>query len=263
MRNCLVIGSGRSGTSMVAGILDKSGYNTGDDYLTPRDTNPSGFFEDETVNRVNDRIMRTVVKAPPGWDAVAKVKGGGRVVWPLLSRLPGYTVDTGLWLASPDREPWLPGDDVETVRKLVAAEPFAYKDPRFVHTLPAWRSHLPDGTVRVVVFREPSRTANSIAREMATHRYRHVHIGYERALRLWKTTYRRVLDLSRDGGRWVFVHFDQVLDGDDRLDETLEVDLDRSHVDPSLKRAPAEGDVPAGVEATYRELCELAGYPSP
>ena len=45
-RNCLILGSGRSGTSMAAGILARAGYFMGAE-LWPADIgNPKGYFED-------------------------------------------------------------------------------------------------------------------------------------------------------------------------------------------------------------------------
>jgi len=44
MKNCIILGSGRSGTSMVAGTLAKSGYFMGDNLYPARESNPKGFF---------------------------------------------------------------------------------------------------------------------------------------------------------------------------------------------------------------------------
>lgn len=58
MLDCLVLGSGRSGTSLVAGMLDRAGYYTGDNYLVGRLANPRGFFEDSRVNSINDALLK-------------------------------------------------------------------------------------------------------------------------------------------------------------------------------------------------------------
>jgi hypothetical protein len=235
---------------MLAGVLHASGWNTGDNYLHSRATNPKGFYEDETVNRVNDTILRTVVADLP------RLRGANRLL-PLL--FPRRRVNTGLWLAIPQRWPRLPSDQAaETIRTLTASRPFAYKDPRFCHTLPAWEPFLPSGTVIVCVFREPSRTANSIAKEMATPRYRRVPIRYRRALKVWESAYRQAL--SQRDGRWLFVHFDQILDGSafPRLERALSGPLDRSHIDPALKRSSASGRTPDSVMRVYEDLCALS-----
>ena len=56
-RNCLILGSGRSGTSMAAGILARAGYFMGAE-LWPADIgNPKGYFEDREVNKINDELI--------------------------------------------------------------------------------------------------------------------------------------------------------------------------------------------------------------
>lgn len=261
MRNCLVLGSGRSGTSMVAGILAKSGYNTGDNFVAPRDTNPSGFFEDSTVAAVNDRILRTVVKPPPAWGAIGRIPVARAVLRPWVVRMPDRMLDAGLWLATPSRTPSLPDGADATIREMVARQPFAYKDPRFCNTLPAWRPLLPAGTVRIVIFREPQRTANSIVKEMRTKPwYRHVPVDYPRAIAIWTALYTKLLEHRNDGGAWVFVHYDQVLSGEaiPRLERALGVVLDASHRDPALKRSGASGASTNEADRVYAQLLALS-----
>jgi hypothetical protein len=249
VRNCLVLGSGRSGTSMVAGILAKSGYNTGDDYIDARQSNPAGFFEDRSVNRTNDAILRTTARARhrllPSWVSPRRRRKG---TWALNLPEPIYRVP--------------PDGAVSTMADLVSRTPFAYKDPRLCYTLPAWQRHLPDGTVKLCVFREPGRTATSIVREFATAPYlARERMTYRHALRVWTAMYRSVLEMCDGDPGWRFVHFDQVVNGVgiDRMEEKLETPLDRSHVDPALKRsADPGGALPVETAAVYRTLCWAA-----
>ena len=257
MRNCIVLGSARSGTSMVAGILAKSGYHTGDNYLAPRDSNPTGFYEDQAVNRLNDRVLRTVVKEPPGWGVATRIPVARMALRPLLQwAFPRHTVDPALWLARPRETPSMPQSDAAIARELVAMQPFAYKDPRFCHTLPAWLPFLPDGTVRIVVFREPARTVNSIMREMQSERYRRVRFKRADALAVWVAAYRRTLEMRHDGGRWLFLHYDDIVQGIGlrALSDALHAPLDASHIVPSLRRSEAMGPISEAAAAVYREL---------
>ena len=61
MKNVIVLGSGRSGTSMLAGMFRSAGYFMGTDYITPRDSNPKGFFEGREVNDINEKLLQRVV----------------------------------------------------------------------------------------------------------------------------------------------------------------------------------------------------------
>ena len=55
--NIIILGSGRSGTSMVAGLFRNCGYYMGDNYILPRESNPKGFFEDSEINNIQ-RIIK-------------------------------------------------------------------------------------------------------------------------------------------------------------------------------------------------------------
>src|ERR1043165_10164717 len=63
MKNCLILGSGRSGTSMAAGSLAKAGYFMGENLIAARKSNPKGFFEDVEVNMINEELLGYVVPA--------------------------------------------------------------------------------------------------------------------------------------------------------------------------------------------------------
>ena len=65
MKNVLILGSGRSGTSMVAGTLSKAGYFMGERLYKPRESNPKGFFEDPEINGINEALIAKVVPHRP------------------------------------------------------------------------------------------------------------------------------------------------------------------------------------------------------
>lgn len=249
MRNCLVLGSARSGTSMVAGLLANSGYNVGDDYLERRDANPRGFFEDEAVNRLNDRLLAEHMPVR------LRVQRGGRHGVPLRRR-------TGpAFLARPPLDVAFDGED-EEIRRLVAEEPFAYKDPRLCFTLDAWRPHLREGTGFVCVFREPGRTVESMVglrREKPA--YAEFGLNHRLALEAWISSYRHVIDRHlAGGGDWLFVHYDEILAGEgvQRIERFLNAELDSSTIDPSLKRSADQPIRHRPARSLYQQLLELA-----
>ena len=65
MRNIIILGSGRSGTSMLAGCLSTSGYFMGDNLYKKRESNPKGFFENKEINTINEDILSLVTKNRP------------------------------------------------------------------------------------------------------------------------------------------------------------------------------------------------------
>src|SRR5665213_3198954 len=172
MRNCLILGSGRSGTSMLAGMLHGSGYHMGDRLLEPTPANPHGYFESHDVNVLNDELIASVVPVRP------KMPLGCLFPWRLPSGL--------LWLASVDRDVEIHPSAVQLarMRELTSELPFCLKDPRFCNTVEAWRPVLKD-VVFLCVFREPGRTAASMRQDVRDRPYRGFYLSRGRALRAW------------------------------------------------------------------------------
>ena len=142
--------------------------------------------------------------------------------------------------------------------------PFCFKDPRFSYTLDAWRRCVRDGAVYLCVFREPSRTAASILVEARQPYLADLDLDRDGALGVWTLMYRHILETHRGQGEWVFVHYDQIIDGSglDRVEAALGTRVDRSFPEPMLKRSVDVGGVSAETARTYATLCDLAGFRS-
>ncbi len=254
MRSCLILGSGRSGTSMVAGVLSQAGYYMGQDLIGPRPQNPKGFFEAREINRINEdilaRMMNPFVRAVPAKIWRGKIRFGQRwmVCFPV-----GATVTA-----------------TDGIRRRIVSqteyEPYCFKDPRFSYTLPVWRPFVGDALF-ICVFREPERTANSIVKACSEAKYlRNLRssFDYSRAIEAWCAIYSHVLQTHRHTGDWLFVHYDQMLDGSacELLEQELGAPVDRSFVDSSLKRSPSSGHPGERARRIYEQLCTLAGHPA-
>lgn len=253
MKNALILGCGRSGTSAAAGTLRRAGYFMGETLIPPAPPNPRGFFESREIHDLNEAVLAPLL--PPRW--------GGRLgVFLYRSERTGYGQR---WLArlpvgTPIRaRPRL----LVRMEALVRREPFCFKDPRFCYTLPAWRPLLRD-TLFVCVFRHPEATARSILHEVQSRRYlRKLVLDHERALSVWLLMYRHILEVHVPaGGEWLFLHYHQLLDGSglDRLGEALGAEVDREFIDPRLSRFDAGGALAPPLRAVYDELCARAGY---
>lgn len=262
MRNCFVLGAGRSGTSMVAGAIAGGGYFVGEDLIGARPANPKGFFEDREVNRINEDLLDPVVKKRPSGPTARLFRHRTRYGQRWLAPLPvasAMAIEAGATDALRAR-----------IRALEAHQPFCFKDPRLSYTLAVWQAELPEPAAQVCVFREPGRTAASVLRETTEARYlRDLKMSRGRILDVWTRSYRHVLDLHRRRGPTLFIHYDQMVDGSalDRLDELLGTTVDREFADAAVGRTPgggaasALGDLPGVTARTYAELCALAGYP--
>ncbi|MCC5876577.1 MAG: hypothetical protein JJU11_10205 [Candidatus Sumerlaeia bacterium] len=250
MRNCLVLGSGRSGTSTVAGILAGSGYDPGGDLIEAHEGNPKGFFESDRVNQINDRIIAhlrggmAMLRGKPDLDerAMYWLHGSPRleVSGALASRLLA-------WRCAGEMKEIIAG----------ARRPFCLKDPRFSYTLGPWRSFLPEDTQFIVTFRHPSATAHSVAKF-----YKKpedpgmLRIGMEHFI----SCYGNILEIHRHSGRWLFIHYRQLLDGSavPAMESFLEADLKGDFVEPALNRSAEKKCDDQRAMELYDRLCELA-----
>jgi hypothetical protein len=247
-RSVVVVGSGRSGTSLVGGLIATAGYHLGRHLVRGNDANPRGFFEDYRTLLVNEQVLAPYTRDLPE---------------PRYTGVPIHAeplADFQRWLAVlwPEVTVEAPAALLPKMRAALGGTPWCRKDPRFCHTLAAWEPLL-DGVVRVCVFREPSRTANSMITVAAEQQVR---LSFEGALEIWAAAYLRILREHRHRGEWVFVHYDQVLDGTGvpRIEQAIGTGLDASIADTALRRSPAAGRWPAGIGEIYDELCEAAQF---
>lgn len=250
MRNCLILGCGRSGTSMLAGSLSGAGYYMGEKLYRPRKANPKGFFESLPINAINERLLRPLAPSR----STRLFLRIWRASFPSERWLAELPVGTPLAMPSPRLS--------RRIRQQLARHlPFAFKDPRFCYTLPAWRPHLPRDTAFLCIFREPGRTAASILKECAT-LYPDIPLTEDQVYDIWLAMYGHVLRHHRHHGDWLFMHYDQVLDGSAhaRIEAHLDTRIDRTFADRRLKRSAA-CLAPARTRDTYDTLCSLAHYP--
>ncbi len=76
-KNIIVLGMHRSGTSMIAGVLQKLGVNMGRDCIGASVNNPFGHFEDIDLIALNQKILSAVDadwKHPPLREAIYSLK---------------------------------------------------------------------------------------------------------------------------------------------------------------------------------------------
>lgn len=236
----------------MAGVLAGAGYYLGSELWPARDANPKGFFEDVEINAINEDLIRTVTPQRPR-----------RPLDRLFRRRP---VQWQRWLAHvPVGANILPNDDIgNRIESEVAKSPFCFKDPRFCYTLPVWRPYLGDAAF-LCVFRSPSDTVASILRDCREAPYlANLRISRERVLQVWTTMYRHVLDLHEQAGDWLFLHYDQVLDGSaaPRVESLLGVAADWTFPEASLRRSRSSEPVDERSRRVYLELCRRAQYPS-
>jgi hypothetical protein len=113
----LVAGSGRSGTSLFTGIVQRLGYAVPQPEVPADDTNPRGFGESQWVVDFHTRLLRR---------AGVQVSDARPAAWALTAQA---GLDAG---AEAELREWLAG-------QLAAAGHLVVKDPRISWFLPLWR----------------------------------------------------------------------------------------------------------------------------
>ena len=143
-RAVLVLGMHRSGTSALARGLQMLGVYLGNDFLSPRPDNPTGYWEDRNIYEINERLLAVLGLR---WEDVA-------------------LIDDARW-----QEPEVEALRTEAVKYLesqfVSHPLWGFKDPRTIRLLPFWHSALRRLEVDesyLVVIRNPRSVALSLSK---------------------------------------------------------------------------------------------------
>lgn len=239
MYNCLVIGAGRSGTSMLAGCLS-SVYYVGKGLIPPRKANPKGFFESSAINNINEAILQK--KLP-------KFVNGQRWLSSLsLKQTESFSIKPAI---------------IEQIKKHTNINGFCYKDPRFCYTLPVWRPYLRN-TRFICIFRHPLNTITSVLKECKIAPYlRNFKMNKKISQEIWKNMYLHVLNRHRHTGEWKFVHYNQLFDVKilSEIENFLGTPINRSFPDKRLNRSKGANENLSGeTKNVYKNLCSLAEH---
>jgi hypothetical protein len=248
--NCLILGAGRSGTSLTASLLVQAGYHGYKDTFPADEANPLGYFEDVDVVAGNESILDPIWRSP-------------RLLFSrAVRRKPHVRFTGGAWLL--DLEPSqlagisLKAREAERFTKLFAHRPFAYKDPRFSFTLAALAPVIPQNTLHLCIFRDPLQVVES-TRQKALQSGVKVSENY--CFSVWEAHYRCLLEHHRKlGGQWLFVNYQELIDGTAvaRMEDFLKVRLNRTQVKPELNRMKAKGHLPGRISVILGKLQELS-----
>ncbi|MGC9502968.1 glycosyltransferase [Baaleninema sp.] len=198
----IVTGMHRSGTSLMASLIQKVGVHIGDELLEADDRNRHGYFEDREFLEFQRSILQACcVEGEEGWPD-----------W-------GWTVSERL-----DRSRF--EDYKEIARRLIQSRQesekiWGWKDPRTALLLEFWHELIPDAKY-LFVYRYPWDVADSIARLNAP-------IFADKpdwALRIWSYYNRHILDFyKRHFQQCLLVHTNTALNHPEHLSKLLKTKL--------------------------------------
>lgn len=233
----MVVGSGRSGTSLVAGLLVDVGLHPGDRLIPESAANPTGFHEDLDVNALNDELLAPHLGAE-------HATSGTRLAW--------------LAALAPTAVPTATAAQEQRMADHLRRRPFCLKDPRLASTLDAWRPMLGPEVCFVAVFRHPTAVVASVLRhaERDPAHFAGFAVTAEHVLRMWSAVYRRILDRHAVHGSWLFVDADALAATGDvaALAGHVGAEVPTDRIRPALFNAPDDATVPADALALHAEL---------
>lgn len=273
-KNCIVLGSGRSGTSSVMGLLSDSGYYMGERLYVGRPSNPKGFFESGIINQANETILSYAL---PKRFFFREERLFKNFYWnenlPRLSFRQHIPVNGQRWLAAlPLKTPLYANRAIEkTIKNLVKKKPFCFKDPRFSYTLPIWRKYWDEtNIVYIVIFRHPNSTIKSILKEVSTAKYLKGKLRFteEDAIKYWLQMYKHILvhHHKKSINNWLFIHYEQLLDGfafTKLRNHTKVASLKEDFIEKRYYRSKPEKNINnQAILELYTKLCQLADYPN-
>ena len=243
-RDLFILGCGRSGTSMAAGLFASAGYFQGTTLHQPRPSNPRGFFEDTEVNDINETLLRPLVPERRAEGAIEYLADSPRFGQRWLARIP---VD--LNIPSPPSER-------DRIGSLLTRRPFCLKDPRFCYTLHLWRDQAPQARM-ICVFRHPQVVVASILKEISLMPYlEDFALSIREAFEVWRLMYSNVLKRHALTGDWLFVEYHDLFLSSalDRLADFSDAPIDRTFPVRDLDRSTAVSAVDSVAGDLYDQL---------
>lgn len=232
MRNTVILGTVRSGTSMASALFRDTGTSYGDEIMSSSVSNPYGYYECHKINQLNNRIIQKILRGR----LPSKIQ---KIVRPFQ---PPVNLDKrASMLAIPPKsfDIELSEMEVKGITHFANKPSFCYKDPRFSITLPLWKNYFPGDTRYIVVFRDPRRTVDSMIRNSRDIYNPPLPVDEDWGFRIWRNYYIRLLNEFSDSENWLFV-FDQFLfDGTavPAIEKFVEVKLNTDQINPSIRRS--------------------------
>jgi len=242
MNNIIILGCGRSGTSMVAGaIAAGQKYNMGGKTHPSNRFNEKGYFETNVVNKINDDILKSC---------------------------PDFISTKGLW------QGWLGTLSTNTllyskkniddrINEVVKDQPFLLKDPRFSYTLSVWHRSYLNNIKLICVFRHPSEFLSSLIYHCQNAEYlKKVVVDQEFFEKIWFKTNNFILARYKNLNP-LFINYNQVLYGNglDKISDFIEDKVNKDFPSKRFRNARRGLEIKESTSALYDQLCCLADCP--
>lgn len=254
-RPVILVGMHRSGTSLTANLLHQMGISMGATFFPKDFANPQGYYEDVEFLQFHQTAFNYILRS----------YAQGHADW-------GWTPTRQI--AAADLSNW-----TDTAKSLIARRNnttthWGFKDPRSAPVLDFWHPLL-DNPIYVVVYRDPTRVADSMQRLKAPVFLNHPQYAWA----IWEFYNRRILDfVLRHREQCIVMNIDALTKSVDFLPNTLEqrfqFEIDASDLNAQIaeeqlqqqsvseQRDRLSRQVWNSCERLYEQLEEIADLPS-
>ncbi len=226
-QDCIIVfGMHRSGTSTLMGLLNILGVKLGPNLMNPAEDNPKGFFENNSIVQVNEKILRSLNSS---WHDLFSFSGD----WWNQEYLNVYKKEIIENIAKEFKKP----------------EIFGIKDSRLCILLPFWKKIFEELNIKphyIISVRNPLEVADSLKKrngfsiEKSMHLWMKYMLNAEYYSRGYPRTFSRYDDLLKDAKQVI-----------DKITYTLDIKLPRSFpevkeeiesfIDPEMKHHNFDG----------------------
>jgi len=243
-----ILGCGRSGTSMTAGLFRNSGRFQGSRLHQATSENTKGYFEDAKINKLNNSILAQYTPKRKNYSGIdyqcdAPEQSGG---W--LSRIPLNEQIIATTSQQKEIERW------------IKKEPFCYKDTRFCYLIDLWYKSS-SNTRMICVYRRPDIVVESILNNCRVHKHLHKFaISVDQAFQVWILMYKHILNKHIKKGKWLFLEYEDILSGQayNALELFSETAIDRDFPENRLNRSSSTLEIPKEAKKIYTKLKALS-----
>lgn len=248
MRNIIIIGSSRSGTSLAASLFSKH-YYQGEELLPPTISNPKGYYEDRNINLLNNKIIYQVLK----WSILNRLRK--RLSFTFNSDPRAYPMAAPLWIG---KKNVINNEIKSRIKSFTEKNPFCYKDPRFNVTLPFWAPFLPKDIGLICVFRDSYRTADSQLRNAREVYSPPIPITLKECNVSWYRNYKRILYTYSNKWECLFIHYDMIITQKaiPAIENFAGVKVDTSKIDKKMSRSKPKKTTNAHLKSKLQNLYE-------
>ncbi|MBD3843552.1 MAG: sulfotransferase domain-containing protein, partial [Campylobacterales bacterium] len=187
-----ILGMHRSGTSALGGTLDLMGLEFGSDLMAANEDNPKGYFENNFVYKLNEKILK---ESSSAWD--------------------DYRFDASM-IDKTKKELYKKEAKEIIENEFRYATNFAIKDPRICLLFPFWEEVCRelDIAVKIIIpYRNPIEVAASLKKRNK--------FSYEKSLILWSKHFLSAEYLTRKYER-IFTSFDELITDTENVVKLLE-----------------------------------------